>query len=85
MYTLAMFDGGEQKCILHRVGCGLQDLVCLVADLCGGANTTQNLIVQAGSCPKLQNSLRVWPVCSKIFEVICILVQNYEGRVPLTS
>lgn len=51
MYTLAMFDGGEHKCILYK-HCRMQIVrLSLATDLWGGGNTTENLIVLTGLCP----------------------------------
>lgn len=51
MYTLAFFDGGEQKCILYK-HCEMQSArLNLATDLWGRGNTMENLVAQAGSCP----------------------------------
>lgn len=51
MYTLAIFDGGEQRCILYK-RCGMQSArLNLATDFWGGGSTTENLVAQAGSSP----------------------------------
>lgn len=50
-YTRTIFDGGEQKIILYK-HCGTQSArLNLATDFWSGGNTTENLVIQAGSCP----------------------------------
>lgn len=44
MYTLAIFDRGEWKCILYK-HCGMSTRFNLATDLWGGGNNTKNLVV----------------------------------------